>query len=80
MPAPLAALGATGYPAEGTARAALVLGHGAGAGQHHPFMVTTARGLAARHISVVTFDFPYMRERRSVPDKAPVHLRQQTPQ
>ena len=35
-------------------------------------MVATAKGLAARRISVVTFDFPYMRERRHVPDKAPV--------
>lgn len=35
-------------------------------------MVTMARGLAARGIDVVTFDFPYMRAKRSVPDKAPV--------
>ena len=60
------------YPAEGGAEAVLVLAHGAGAGQKHPFMVATAKGLAARRISVVTFDFPYMRERRHVPDKAPV--------
>jgi predicted alpha/beta-hydrolase family hydrolase len=52
--------------------AVLVLAHGAGAGQRHPFMVATAKGLAAHHVSVVTFDFPYMRERRHVPDKAPV--------
>lgn len=50
----------------------LVLAHGAGAGQQHPFMVKTARGLAARGIDVVTFDFPYMHERKKVPDKAPV--------
>ena len=70
--ASLDALGATAYKAEGRAAAVLVLAHGAGAGQTHPFMVATAKGLAARHISVVTFDFPYMRERRHVPDKAPV--------
>ena len=70
--ASLGSLGAIGYPADGEAKAVLVLAHGAGAGQKHPFMVATARGLAARHISVVTFDFPYMRERRHVPDKAPV--------
>jgi predicted alpha/beta-hydrolase family hydrolase len=35
-------------------------------------MVATAKGLAARRISVVTFDFPYMRQRRNAPDKAPV--------
>jgi predicted alpha/beta-hydrolase family hydrolase len=65
-------VGAVGYPAEGQAGAVVVLAHGAGAGQKHPFMVATAQGLSARGISVVTFDFPYMRERRHVPDKAPV--------
>jgi predicted alpha/beta-hydrolase family hydrolase len=50
----------------------LVLAHGAGAGQTHPFMVSIARGLAARGIFIVTFDFPYMRERRKVPDRAPI--------
>jgi hypothetical protein len=50
----------------------LVLAHGAGAGQNHPFMVATAKGLAARRVSVVTFEFPYMREGRHAPDKAPV--------
>jgi uncharacterized protein len=69
--ASLDGLGATAYPAAGSA-AVLVLAHGAGAGQKHPFMVATAKGLAARQISVVTFDFPYMRERRHVPDKAPI--------
>ena len=69
---PLAGVGAIGYPAEGAADAVLVLAHGAGAGQKHPFMVAMASGLAARRISVVTFDFPYMQQRRHVPDKAPV--------
>lgn len=50
----------------------IVLAHGAGAGQQHPFMVTTARGLAARGIGVVTFDFPYMHAKKKVPDRAPV--------
>ena len=54
------------------ASALLVLAHGAGAGQGHPFMVRTARGLAARGVDVVTFDFPYMQTGRKVPDKAPV--------
>jgi predicted alpha/beta-hydrolase family hydrolase len=70
--ASLDGLGATVYPAEGNAAAVLVLAHGAGAGQQHPFIVATARGLAVRRVSVVTFDFPYMRARRHVPDKAPV--------
>ena len=62
----------TTYPADDRADARLILAHGAGAGQHHPFMVAFARGLAARGIDVVTFDFPYMRERRRAPDKAPI--------
>ena len=59
---------------EQTARpdALLVLAHGAGAGQQHPFMTAVAKGFAARGVDVVTFDFPYMRERRKIPDKAPV--------
>ena len=65
-------LGAVTYAADGDAGGVLVLAHGAGAGQKHPFMVATAKGLAARGISVVTFDFPYMRVGRHVPDKAPV--------
>ena len=63
---------ALSYAAGKPRRALLVLGHGAGAGQRHPFMVGAAEGLAARGIDVVTFDFPYMHERRHVPDKAPV--------
>jgi predicted alpha/beta-hydrolase family hydrolase len=35
-------------------------------------MVRYARGLAARGIDVVTFDFPYMEARRRAPDKAPI--------
>ena len=50
----------------------LVLAHGAGAGQRHPFMVKVARALADRGIDVVTFDFPYMQQKRKAPDKAPV--------
>ena len=55
-----------------SATAALVVGHGAGAGQNSPFMVRTAEGLAARGIAAATFDFPYMTARRSVPDRPPV--------
>jgi predicted alpha/beta-hydrolase family hydrolase len=52
--------------------ALLVLAHGAGAGQSHPFMVRFARGLAERGLDVVTFDFPYMQAKRHAPDKATV--------
>jgi predicted alpha/beta-hydrolase family hydrolase len=65
---------ATGYPASATGASlgVLVLAHGAGAGQTHPFMVTYARGLSARGLDVVTFDFPYVEQGRRSPDRAPV--------
>ena len=66
------ATGMTRYSAREQRGVLLVLAHGAGAGQRHPFMMRMAQGLAARGIDVVTFDFPYMHERRKVPDKAPV--------
>jgi len=49
-----------------------VFAHGAGAGQAHPFMTSYARGLADRGVSVVTFNFPYMEQKRRTPDRAPV--------
>jgi uncharacterized protein len=55
-----------------SAKSALVLAHGAGAGQKSPFMVQVARGMARRSVSTATFDFPYIVERRKVPDRAPV--------
>jgi hypothetical protein len=68
----LGALGATVYPSEESPDVLLVLAHGAGAGQTHPFMVATARGLAARGVDVVTFDFPYRAQGRRAPDRPPV--------
>ena len=50
----------------------LVMGHGAGAGEGHPWMRRVADGLAERGVSVITFDFPYMAAKRRVPDAAPV--------
>lgn len=50
----------------------VVLAHGAGAGQRHPFIVNVARRIAAGGIEVVTFDFPYMHRRRKAPDPAGV--------
>ena len=47
----------------------LVLAHGAGAGQEHPFMVGFAEALAARGIDVVTFDFLYVGAGRRAPDR-----------
>jgi predicted alpha/beta-hydrolase family hydrolase len=61
----------TRYPSDNP-KLGLVLAHGAGAGQTHPFMVRAAKGLAARGISTATFDFPYIVERKKVPDRPPV--------
>ena len=46
----------------------LILGHGAGAGQLHPFMQLFASGLAERGLDVLTFNFQYMEQGRRVPD------------
>ena len=68
----LTQLGAQTYPAGGAARALFVFAHGAGAGQHHPFMAGVSKALAAHGIDVVTFDFPYKRLQKSAPDRPPV--------
>jgi predicted alpha/beta-hydrolase family hydrolase len=52
--------------------AALVLAHGAGAGQQSPWMVRAARALAERGVTCISFDFPYITAGRKVPDRAPV--------
>jgi predicted alpha/beta-hydrolase family hydrolase len=60
----------TEYPSA-SPRAAILLAHGAGAGQNSPFMVRAGRAFAARQVAAATFDFPYMTARRKVPDRAP---------
>lgn len=50
----------------------LILAHGAGAGQHSPFIVQYAERLASRGLSIVTFNFPYTEQRRRIPDRRPV--------
>jgi predicted alpha/beta-hydrolase family hydrolase len=61
------------YPVASPPRqpATLILAHGAGAGQKHPFMVGFARGLSERGLDVLTFDFLYMHQRRRMPDRMP---------
>lgn len=58
------------YPAKGRDRAGvtLILGHGAGAGQTSDFMTSSAAGLAARGVDVITFDFLYREHGRRLPD------------
>jgi predicted alpha/beta-hydrolase family hydrolase len=59
------------YPA-GPGAPRLVLAHGAGAGERHPWMQRVGDGLASRGVAVTSFDFPYKQAGRSVPDAAPV--------
>src|SRR6185295_2828357 len=49
----------------------VVLGHGAGANQTSGFMRMFAKGLASRGLDVMTFNFIYMEQGRSVPDQKP---------
>ena len=60
------------YPADDRAAASLILAHGAGAGQQSAFIVAFARGIAALGIDVITFDFPYITQKRRIPDRGPV--------
>jgi len=50
------------------ARAAYVLAHGAGAGMRHPFMEAIAKGLSARGIGVLRYEFAYMEQGSKRPD------------
>jgi predicted alpha/beta-hydrolase family hydrolase len=50
----------------------LVLAHGAGAGMNHTFMSAIANQLAEDNIATFRYQFPYMEQRRGVPDKQPV--------
>jgi len=58
--------------AESDTAGALILAHGAGAGQRSAFMVDFASALSALGIDVVTFNFPYTDQGRKIPDRAPV--------
>lgn len=58
------------YPAPKKLRVGttVILGHGAGANQLHPFMRLFASGLAERGFDAMTFNFIYMEQGRHVPD------------
>jgi uncharacterized protein len=60
-----------------SARATLVLAHGAGVAMDAPFLACVAAGLCARGIDVMRFEFPYMQRlrrdgKRLPPDRMPV--------
>jgi predicted alpha/beta-hydrolase family hydrolase len=61
----------TGRLAEGDRRPAVLLAHGAGAGQDHPLVARIRDGLALHGYPVVTFEYFYMAEGRRRPDRAP---------
>ena len=54
------------------ARWLLALAHGAGAGMTHPFLEELARELADVSIATFRYQFPYMEQRRRVPDSPAV--------
>ena len=53
-------------------RRLLVLAHGAGAGMSHPFMANLAGALASVSVATFRYQFPYMEQRRRVPDSPAV--------
>lgn len=55
-------------PAGGTAMGVL-LAHGAGAPQDHPFLLTLRDALASRGPAVLTFDYAYSEAGRKAPDR-----------
>ena len=54
------------------AKSMLVLGHGAGAGMRHAFMEALTEELARVGVATLRYQFPYMEERRKVPDRPAV--------
>jgi uncharacterized protein len=60
------------YGAHDPSHSALILAHGAGSGQHSPFMVGFANALAALGVETITFNFPYTERKRRLPDRRPV--------
>lgn len=57
-----------GAPKKDRVGITIILGHGAGANQLHPFMRLFANGLAERGFDVMTFNFVYLEQGRHVPD------------
>ncbi len=57
-----------------SARALLVLAHGAGAGMRHRVMEQVAVKLAAADVATLRYQFPYMEKRVKRPDPEPVLL------
>ncbi|MDJ0663543.1 MAG: dienelactone hydrolase [Acidimicrobiia bacterium] len=58
-------------PGTGKIGAGILLAHGAGAGQDHPFMVALRRSMAGAGLGVMTFNYAYTEEGRKAPDRLP---------
>lgn len=56
-------------PGEGSV--GILLAHGAGAGQRHPFLAGLRSRLAGMGLATLTFDYPYMEAGRRAPDRLP---------
>ena len=54
-------------PGEGST--GVLLAHGAGVGQRHPFMDGLRRRLGAADLATLSFDYPYMEAGRRAPDR-----------
>src|SRR6202035_3955148 len=55
-----------------TAKACLVLAHGAGAGMTHRFMTAVADGLSERGMATLRYQFPFMETGSKRPDRPPL--------
>jgi len=67
IPTPKGDVSAVWHRADGPA---LVVGHGAGAGMDHPFIVGFCEAVAGDGIAALRFNFPYMEAGRRTPDQA----------
>lgn len=59
----------------GSQRTAVLLAHGAGAGQDHPGITTIAEELVSHGHPVLTFNYPYVEAGRKFPDRRETLLR-----
>jgi uncharacterized protein len=50
----------------------MALAHGAGAGMAHPFLAALAEELAEVGMATLRYQFPYMEQKRRVPDRPPI--------
>jgi len=61
----------TGITAGDPGPVGVLLAHGAGAGQDHPWIVAVREGLAARGLFVMSFNYRYTEAGRKSPDRMP---------